>query len=324
MPIRHAANILYNRRYTNCFISWSFSETAKSTREERDHPLQYTLLSMASKQPHPILVSSSVQPNMIKARQESADSIGSGEHNQSEIVTIRMRKIMELVESYEQSLKTNTNRIKEFNEFLDSYEPREEGWLERTDTRSHYVLERRKSFRAIWALVTSTSWIGTRDNAKSKNRDISARLQWCKCQLSLLNSEASEQIFNRIRQMQKPLEVMRCKKANPERWTFFQVENGFCLNTRFIRSLGTLLDALKDHVKFRVESDMDLGILICPGQCIQPITDEYVIQYGEKLLSFSERFIKLAQEIQNIANETASQKPDLVNPRSSTPPNTFT
>jgi hypothetical protein len=32
----------------------------------------------------------------------------------------------------------------------------------------------------------------------------------------------------------------------------------------------------------------------------------------------------LAQEIQKIANETASQKPDLINPRSSTPPSAFT
>jgi hypothetical protein len=279
---------------------------------------------MTSKHLHPILTSLSVQPNMIRKRQEVTGNTGSVEHSQTEIMTTQMREIMKLVESYEQSLKTNTKRIKEFGEFLDSYKSAEEGSSERTVTRSHYVQERQKAFCAIRALVTSTRWTGTRDNAKSKNRDISARLQCCKHQLSLLNSEASEQTFNRIRQIQKSLEVMRCKKANPERWTFFHVEDGFCLNTRFIRSLGTLQEALKNYINFRAESDKDLSVLICPGQCILPITDEYIIQYGEKLSSFSERFIKLAQEIQKIANETASQKPDLINPRSSTPPSAFT
>jgi hypothetical protein len=323
MSIRYVASILYNRRYTNCLSSWSFSETVKSTREESDHPLRYTLSSMTSKHAHPILTSPSIQPNTIKKRQEVSGNIGSVGHSQTETLTIKMREMMELVEFYEKALKINTKRIKEFAGFLESYRLGEEGSPEGTDTRSHYVKELRKSFRAIRALVTSTRRTRTRDRAQSKNRDISARLQWCKCQLSSLNSEASEQIFNRIRQMQKPLEVMRCKKANPEKWTFFQVEDGFCLNTRFIRSLGDLLEALDNHVKFRIEFDKDLGVLICPSQCIRPITDEYVIQYGEKLSSFSERFIKLAQEIQTIANETASQELDLINPMSSTPFSAF-
>jgi hypothetical protein len=278
---------------------------------------------MTFKHPHPILTSSSVQPNIIKARQESAGSVSSREHNQTEVVTITMREIMELAEFYKQTLKADTKRIKEFGKFLGTYQLEEERSPERRDETSHYVQELRKSFRAIRALVTSTRWTGTRDSAKSKNQDISARLRWCKYQLSLLDSEVSEQIFNRIRQMQKPLEVMRCKKANPEKWTFFQVEDGFCLNTRFIRSLGYLLEALNKHVKFRIEFDKDLGVLICPSQCIRPITDEYVIQYGEKLSSFSERFIKLAQEIQKMAIETASQKTDLINPMSSTPFSAF-
>jgi hypothetical protein len=182
---------------------------------------------MTFKHPHPILTSSSVQPNIIKARQESAGSVSSREHNQTEVVTITMREIMELAEFYKQTLKADTKRIKEFGKFLGTYQLEEERSPERRDETSHYVQELRKSFRAIRALVTSTRWTGTRDSAKSKNQDISARLRWCKYQLSLLDSEVSEQIFNRIRQMQKPLEVMRCKKANPEKWTFFQVEDVF-------------------------------------------------------------------------------------------------
>jgi hypothetical protein len=278
---------------------------------------------MTSKHVHPILTSPSIQPNMIKKRQEVTGNIGSVGHSQTGTLTIKMREMMKLVEFYEQTLKINTKRIKEFGGLLESYRLREEGSPEGTDTRSHYVKELRKSFRAIRALVTSTRRTRTRDRAQSKNRDISARLQWCECQLSLLNSEASKQIFNRIRQMQKTLEVMRCKKANPEGFTFFQVEDGFCLNTRFIRSLGTVLEALNNYVKFKVEFDKDLGVLICPSQFTHPVPDEYIIQYGEKLSSFFERSIKLAQEIQTIANETASQKLDLINPMSSTPFSAF-
>jgi hypothetical protein len=45
-----------------------------------------------------------------------------------------------------------------------------------------------------------------------------------------------------------------------------------------------------------------------------------VIQYRERLSDFTERSIRLAQEIQNIAYETGSHNLDMVNPRFSTTP----
>jgi hypothetical protein len=287
--------------------------------EGRDHSSRSTLSSMNIKYPHPILA----QCVINKSRQEDIRISDSGEHNQTRTLTKTMREVMELVESYNQTLETDTKRIQEFEKFLESYRLGEEGSPERTDGEAHYVQQLRRSVSAIRTLVSPARWAGTRSSDKNKIRDMSAQIQCCKNQLTLLNSEVAKQIVDLIRERHKCLELMRIHKANPGEWPFVRVEHGFCLNTRFVRSLETLLEALGSCRKLKVESDKYWGDSTFPSKCAHPFTKEHVIQYGEELLNFSERFIKLAQEIQIIAYETGSQNVEMVNPRSSTPPSAF-
>lgn len=284
--------------------------------EGREHPSRYTLSSKNLEYSHPILVECIIN----KSRLEDIGMSDSEEHDQTRTLTTKMRKIMELVKHYDRSLETDTKRIKEFGKYLESYKLGEARSSKRTNGKPDYVQELRKSVSAIQALVPSVRWTRTRSSGKSKIRGISARIQCCDNQLSLLDSEAAKQIFNQIRQMQKPFEIMKSKRVHPEEWSFHMVEDGFCLNTGFVRSLWSLLEALSRYSELRIESDKYWGDPTFPSLFAHPYTKEHVIQYGERLSDFTERSIRLAQEIQNIAYETGSHNVDMVNPRFSTTP----